>query len=350
MRILFDARSVRTPSSRYILRGLTTGWLRDPRVSQVFVAVRRGFDVSLLAGGVQAVTLPGGNWATHLLSELGRIADDCDADLLFCPNGLAPRDSRAVLYFQDMFHFRLDGGAPSPAQEWLKNRARASWRQLSSDSWKLAISVSRQVSREVEMRMGIPSVVVPNGVDVGDAWWTGDGDHVFVLGGIGPRKDEQTAVGAWSRLSRTVRKGLVLRIAGVEPATRRVSLTKLARSLGLSDEVCIMGTLARDEYLEQIARARLVISCSRLEAFSLPVAESVAIGAPLLCTSIASHMELLESTGAGAAFQPRNVDELATKLSEALSGTMPPQLHASPAGWSWEDRAREHVDAYERYA
>ncbi|MGH7627738.1 MAG: glycosyltransferase [Gemmatimonadaceae bacterium] len=350
MRILFDARSVRTPSSRYILHGLTTGWQRDPRVSQVIIAVRRGFDTSLLPDGVEGITLPGGNWAAHLLSELPRLADECLADLIFCPNGLAPRDTRAVLYFQDMFHFRLDGGAPKPTQEWLKNRARASWRQLSSDSWKLAVSVSQQVLHEVEKRVRIPSVVVPNGVDVGDSWWTGDGDHVFVLGGIGPRKDEQTAVRAWLRVPHELRRGLVLRIGGVEPEPRRATLHALVNSLGLADQVCITGTLKRADYLEQICRARIVISCSRLEAFSLPVAEAVAMGAPLLCTRIGSHMELLANAGVGTAFAPRDDADLAVRLGEALSGALPPRLLAPPVGWSWEHRAREHVDAYERYA
>jgi glycosyltransferase involved in cell wall biosynthesis len=111
-----------------------------------------------------------------------------------------------------------------------------------------------------------------------------------------------------------------------------------------------MGTMKRTDYLEQICRARIVISCSRLEAFSLPVAESVAMGAPLLCTRIGSHMELLANAGVGTAFAPRDDADLAAKLGEALSGALPPRLRAPPVGWSWQNRAREHVDAYERYA
>jgi glycosyltransferase involved in cell wall biosynthesis len=262
---------------------------------------------------------------------------------------MGPRDPRAVLFFQDMFHFRLAGRVPVPTREWIKNRARASWRRLSAGTSKLAISVSHQVLREVQRRVRIPSVVVPNGVDVGTAWWTGEQNHVFVLGGSGARKDEQTAVRAWALVASEQRRGLELRIGGVEPASRREHLRRLAHDLGLGGEITIVGTLSRDAYLENVATARVVISCSRLEAFSLPVAESLAMGAPLLCTAIQSHLELADATGAGVSFRPRDFTTLAHHLSEALSGKLPRTLSAPPTGWSWRDRARQHVNAYAQY-
>lgn len=349
MRLLFDARSVRTPSGRYILQGLTAAWRADRRVSHVVAAIRGDFNLQAVPEGVETIRLHGGSWATHLLSELPRVADQCGADVIFCPNGLAPRDSRAVLYYQDMFHFRVDGGAPSPAQEWLKNRARDSWRQLSIGSCKLAISVSREISTEVSRRVSIPSVVIPNGVDVDDLSWTGDLDRVFVLGGLGPRKDEQTAIRAWARIPATKRQRTQLHIGGVEPTARRQRLNELTARLGIAAETCIMGTMPRVAYLEAIARSRLAIACSRQEAFGLPVAEAIAIGAPLLCTNIPSHLELLERASVGASFGPHDAAGLAVRIEAALDGALPPRLTSRPSGWSWIDRAREHVDAYSRY-
>jgi glycosyltransferase involved in cell wall biosynthesis len=192
----------------------------------------------------------------------------------------------------------------------------------------------------------IPSIVIYNGVDIGEARWTGGEDYVFVLGGIGPRKNEQTAVRAWSLIPRSVRRGTMLRIGGVEPASRRAGLRDLADELGIGDEVTIGDTLPRIRYLEEISRARVVVSCSSLEAFSLPVAESLLMGAPLLCSAIASHLELLAETGAGASFAPRDPAQLARKLDAALSGVLPSRQQGPLSGWSWAARAREHVDAY----
>jgi glycosyltransferase involved in cell wall biosynthesis len=317
-------------------------------VSQVFVAVRPDFDRSIIPDGVDPISLRGGGWAKHFLSDLPRLADECLADVLFCPNGISPRDSRAVLYFQDMFHFRYDGATTSSVRVMARNLVRSSWRMLSTASAKLAVSVSRHISAEVEKRVRIPSIVIYNGVDIGEVRWTGGGDYVFVLGGIGPRKNEQTAVRAWSLIPRSVRRGTMLRIGGVEPASRRANLRDLADGLGISDEVTIGDTLPRSMYLEEISRARVVVSCSSLEAFSLPVAESLLMGAPVLCSAIVAHLELLAETGVGTSFMPRDIAHLARQLDAALSGLLPSRLQVPLAGWSWAVRGRQHVDAYSR--
>jgi len=266
--------------------------------------------------------------------------------VLFCPNGISPRDPRAVLYFQDMFHFRIDGGATNLMRLVPRNVVRASWRRLSSDSAKLGICVSRHICEEVRKRVRLPSIVVYNGVDIGEATWSGEENCVFVLGGIGHRKDEQTAIRAWSTIPVAARRDVLLRIGGVEPASRRASLRALAATLGIGREVSVVGTLPRHMYLEEIAKARVVVSCSRMEAFSLPVAEAILMGAPVLCTTIASHLELIKETGAGASFATRDHAQLATAIGAALSGTAPPRLQVPLSGWSWDSRARQHIDAY----
>jgi glycosyltransferase involved in cell wall biosynthesis len=124
----------------------------------------------------------------------------------------------------------------------------------------------------------------------------------------------------------------------------------MATDLSIADTVSIEGTLPRNEYLDRIATSALTVSCSRMEAFGLPVAEALAIGAPVLASDLPSHRELVARAGAGETFPAGNVAALANRLTSALQGSMPPQLSSPPFGWSWRDRARQHVDAYHEHA
>ncbi len=346
MRVLYDARSVRTTTGAYVFQGLTSAWRRDSRVEEIFAAVPAAFDVSTLPAHVTPLHMPvKGGWLRHLLASLSNAADRVGADVIFCANATGPRDRRVVLYFQDLFHFHYRGtGLPLRGQ--LQEAARAGWRSIAASNAGLGIGVSRAITADARREVHrLPILEIPNGVEVGSAWWSGDDDVVYVAGGTGDRKSEETAVLAWARLPRRT-WGARLDIGGVEPAPRRVDLQRLVRELGLDDVVTIRGALPREAYLERIARARLTVSCSRLESFGLPVAEALAIGAPVLCSDLPAHRELRARAGAGASFPVGDDVALAVQLRRALDGGAPARLSAPPSGWDWNTRAREHLDAY----
>jgi glycosyltransferase involved in cell wall biosynthesis len=346
VRILFDARSVRTPAGAYVFRGLTTGWLNDHRVSAVLAAIPPGFARELLPEGVEPVPAPDGGWVRHLRTVLPHMADAVRADIIFVPNGLPPSDSRAVIYFQDIYHFRLLQSPGKSLAARASNVARAVWRARAAPACRLAVPVSTDIHREVVRRLHIPIVMIPNGVDTGAARWSGDGERVIVMGGRGRRKGEDVAVRAWSKVPVSARMGRRLEVIGVEPAPRRNELQALGERLGVQGELSIEGSMPRDCYLERIARGALAISCSRLEAFGLPVAEALVLGAPVLASDLPSHRELIARGGAGDTFPSGNADALAARLTSALNGQLPDRLRSSPFGWSWRERARQHIDAY----
>jgi glycosyltransferase involved in cell wall biosynthesis len=348
MRILIDARSVRTPSGRYILQGLAAGWRDDTRVSAVIAAVPRGFPMSDLPDGVAPIRVGSSNWATHRLTELPRAADRARADVVFCPNGIGPADSRVVVFLQDMYHFAFKAASSSAPQVALQRAIRMGIRALSHRHYKVAIAVSPTIAREAERRFQLPIEIVPNGVDVEGLRWTGGDPTVVVLGGIGARKDEQTAVKAWS-LIRDRPKGVTLTIVGVEPKTRRMSLRMLARQLGVATSVSVRGTVSRSRYLGNLVKCRVAISCSRLESFGLPVAEALVMGAPLACSNIDAHADLAASAGGGTLFAAGNAAQLAAIIDAALKGDPPPRTSGSLEGWDWASRAAQHVDVFQRY-
>jgi glycosyltransferase involved in cell wall biosynthesis len=349
MRVLFDARSVRTATGSYILNGLTSSWRDDRRVSEIFVAMPEGFDRAQISAEVTPVLLPANDgWLRHVMLALSRAADRVQADVIFCANGTGPRDARTVLYFQDLFHFRYRDGE-LPLREQLLQLGRAAWRSVAAPRSALGVAVSRTIADEAKQDVRrLPIVEIPNGVDVGSVRWTGDSDIVYVAGGTGARKSEETAVHAWARLGRRPPTA-TLEIGGVEPIGRRTELERLISDLGVRSSVQVHGAIPREAYLERMARARVTVSCSRLESFGLPVAEAVAMGAPVLCSDIAAHRELLARAGVGESFPVGDVTALATRLRHALEQRLPSRLTSAPLGWGWNARGRQHIDAYQQY-
>ncbi|HSJ97731.1 MAG TPA: glycosyltransferase [Myxococcota bacterium] len=167
------------------------------------------------------------------------------------------------------------------------------------------------------------------------------------MGGHGARKGEDDALRAWALLPARTRRAYRLRIIGVQPEERRDELRRAARRLLGDEPIAIDGGMSREDYLEHLATARLAVSCSRLEAFGLPVAEALVMGAPVLATDLPSHRELLARAGAGKTFAAGDVRALAASIARALNGEPPPRLTSPPIGWSWRDRARQHIDAYQ---
>jgi glycosyltransferase involved in cell wall biosynthesis len=226
---------------------------------------------------------------------------------------------------------------------------RALWRSITAPHSGLGVAVSRAIADEAQRDVApLPIVEIPNGVEVESVRWIGDQNVVYVAGGTGVRKSEETAIRAWARLG-TQADSATLVVGGVEPTHRRAELQRLVRGLGLERAVEVQGALPRRAYLERMARARVTVSCSRLESFGLPVAEALVMGAPVLCSDLPAHRELIARAGAGSAFPAGDDLALAARLREALKGDLPGQLSSPPLGWDWNARGREHVDAYQTY-
>jgi hypothetical protein len=349
MRILFDARSVRTAAGLQVLQGLVAGWTQDARISEVIVAVRADFAWSPMGRAVRSVVIPEGGWVKHLCRDVRQIAKHVRADIVFSPNGLQPMHPRAVVYFQDMHHFRRPRGSMSPVRCTLMWGIRRVWQSYSSRAGRLGVCVSEDLLRVASGRLRLPTVMIPNGVELGENWWSGIHAKVFVMGGMGARKSEETALRAWFRIPGAIRARTRMVVGGVEPIERRARLTRLIERIGDGQRVSILGSLNHQEYLRHMTEARLSVSCSRAEAFGLPVAEGLAMGAPVVCSDIPAHLELVDRARAGELFTVGDDQALADALDRALRGQLPRQAAVFPQGWDWNARAREHVDAYERF-
>src|SRR5205823_13437400 len=107
-------------------------------------------------------------------------------------------------------------------------------------------------------------------------------------------------------------------ITGTLTAGQASALIELAAVLGLpEDAVELRGYVADDELAGLYQTADLAFVASLIEGFSIPVAEAVAGGAPVVASDIPAHRELV---GAGPWLAPADdIDALAEAIGHVRS-------------------------------
>jgi glycosyltransferase involved in cell wall biosynthesis len=128
-------------------------------------------------------------------------------------------------------------------------------------------------------------VIIPNGVDekVFNYRWRGqESNYILYAGRIEKYKNIEKAFIILKALNKYV-KDFKLKIIGNGPYL--VKLKKIASDMGLFNHVIFGNYTSKERYYETIANAYSVVNLSEHEAFSIFVAEALAIGTP----AIVSH-------------------------------------------------------------
>lgn len=140
---------------------------------------------------------------------------------------------------------------------------------------------------------------------------------VLYVGGGDRRKNVDGALVAWSRLDASVRMRHHLVVAGSAAPDVRATWDTLVASLGLSDDVRIIGR-TDDTLLDALNQsAELAFFPSFSEGFGMPVAEAIAVGTPAVCSNTTALPEIIGWEP--GMFDPADADEMARVLTRALS-------------------------------
>ena len=135
--------------------------------------------------------------------------------------------------------------------------------------------------------------------------------YILYVGSLEPRKNLDSLVRAYSRLSPETMQGLCLVIAG--PSQRSgLDADRLADELGIREHVILLGHVADEDLPRLYRQARMFAFLSRYEGFGLPVLEAMASGVPVITSSATS---LPEVAGDAALFvDPNDVDGLSAAI------------------------------------
>jgi glycosyltransferase involved in cell wall biosynthesis len=140
--------------------------------------------------------------------------------------------------------------------------------------------VSHFESKVVSHDFSVDSVVIPNGVsdDVLSHRWSPPRDLILTYAGRLERYKRVDRLIQAARLMSSRGNRVSVRVIGDGPDLRR--LVSLAHSMDVTLERHPF--LEREEYLEMLATSSCFVNLSKYEAFSIVVAEALAIGVPVV--------------------------------------------------------------------
>ena len=174
------------------------------------------------------------------------------------------------------------------------------------------------------------------------------GRFVLAVGTLEPRKNLATTIAAFARLPQGLRREFPLVIAGAtgwgESSFREQLEPMLARG-----EARVAGYVPQSDLPLLYAAARASIYPSLYEGFGLPPLESMASGAPVVCSSRASLPEIVGDAALVA--DALDVDALSGHLrrlleDESLHRTLSQTGLARASRFTWERCAQQTIAVY----
>lgn len=238
-----------------------------------------------------------------------------------------------------------------------KWKKRLFWQLVQSQAFRetaLWHATSDQEASEIRA-FGItaPIAVIPNGIDLPpasqDAPRGAPGRSLLSLGRLHPKKGLDRLVRAWATVS-SQRPDWRLRIVGPDEGGHAAALRALASELA-APRLDVEPALYGDDKWRALRSADIFVLPTRSENFGLSVAEALAAGTPVICTT-GAPWEGLRSEGCGW-WIDQGVEPLAAALLEATD--VPPEHLKAMGGrgrawmerdFGWDAVASHMMSAY----
>ncbi len=150
-----------------------------------------------------------------------------------------------------------------------------------------------------------------NGIDLGRFAFAGPVDQPVAVSvaRLSPEKDFPTLLKAVAIVLRSV-PDFRLRIVG--EGSERPRMEHLIRELQIENHVTLVG--ASDDVPSELKRAGFYVASSRKEGVSLTLLEAMAVGLPVVTTSVGGNPEVVEDGVTGRLVPPGDPNELARAI------------------------------------
>jgi glycosyltransferase involved in cell wall biosynthesis len=281
-------------------------------------------------------------------------------DLLHCPSQTAPSFTPCplVLTVHDVIPLRMDDGWSAPEVGRFR-RALA----RSAENAKRIITVSEFTKRDLLSIFNIQE----NKVDV--VYWGVDGkigqaasqdleilcstqkirDPFFVaFGGDAPRKNVPRIIEALNFFVREVSGDVQLLLLGVPPRAR-AKFAAIAENRAVSHNMIQIGYVPDSVVTALVARAEAVVYPSLYEGFGLPILEAMAVGCPVITSSVTSMPEI--AGDAAILVDPQDTRAISKAMQECyLNDSVKQSLRARGfrriKDFTWEQTASATLASY----
>ncbi len=193
------------------------------------------------------------------------------------------------------------------------------------------ITVSAQVKDEVVERFEVAGdrvFAIPHGTDwIDSAAARGtvraDPPYAVWCGAIEARKNLAAVLAAWAELKRRHGRLLALRVVGSGAGAEVERMHRLARELGVAEEVTFCGYVSESVLRDTVAGAHVLVFSSRYEGFGLVALEAMACGTPVIAADVAVLHEVIGDSGLYV--DPSDAHGLAATVTQLVKD---PALHA----------------------
>jgi glycosyltransferase involved in cell wall biosynthesis len=184
------------------------------------------------------------------------------------------------------------------------------------------ITVSEFSRQQICRQFGLPFekvTVIPNYID--ESWFGSNLEvhpeaYILTVAGEAPSKNLAGLIAGFA-LFREQGGKMKLKVVGVKPAWHN-HFSLLAAEHGIQNKIEFLPFVEDSELRALYRRASAYVCASLAEGFGIPVIEAMASAVPLACSNTTSLPEV--AGGAATYFNPLDVVEIATSLSEALAG------------------------------
>jgi glycosyltransferase involved in cell wall biosynthesis len=262
---------------------------------------------------------------------LPRMAQQCDATHLLCPNNTGPiariHGIKTILVVHDLIFLQPFSELPA-SRSLYQNLGRIYRRFVVPAVIKnadLLITVS-EYTREALCEyfcMDPQRIhVIPN--SVGNAWFVSHPlddslrkPYLLSVTGEAPSKNLSALLKAFAEMrANGFGRELSLRIVGIKPAFHSGYLEE-AEQLRLVGAVRLESFISEDELRRMYREAWAFVLPSLFEGFGIPLIEAMASGTPVVCSDTTSLPEVVGD--AAILFNPRYIDDMAAKLARIVA-------------------------------
>lgn len=175
---------------------------------------------------------------------------------------------------------------------------------VSDDAASLCVEADGVARRKV--------IRIWNGIDIDDFDFSGPVDQPVAISvaRLSAEKDFPTLLRAMAVAIRAVPE-LTLKLVGDGP--ERPALERLSQELGLTGHVEFLGE--RQDVPRLLAQAAFFVTSSLTEGISLTLLEAMAVGLPVIATSVGGNSEIVDDGRTGQLVPPGNVGALASAIA-----------------------------------
>jgi len=203
------------------------------------------------------------------------------------------------------------------------------------------------IPNAVNTRLFCPN---PNGENVrSKLGLAGDTFLIVSAGRLAPIKGHQYLLAA---LRRVIDMGCDVRLAIAGGGSYYASLNALARSIGISEKVFLIGPVRHDDLPDLYCASDVFALASLVEGHSVAITEAMACGKPIVCSDIPGNADVVVSNFNGFRIPPGDVTGIASAIESLYrSKTLRAEFGTNSRAlalrkFSWDNRAKVLLNLY----